>query len=189
MKRLIVIPIAVFALLAPGSAAAKGPSEAKITGPGLSSALTITGVGEGNVSTDLGVLVQDAGFFAQVFGQSPSPLLSAKPEQLGPRYLVSYTVPGPSTSTLEQELYPYAAGGLVSYMRAGQTFWDTQSTVGGWYRGTGRLKAMLIKAGLPKSAVATRGRAAMSPGRKIAIGAGAGIVLGTAALALFRRRR
>jgi hypothetical protein len=77
MKRPIVVPIAALALLAPGSAAAKGPSEARITGPGLSSAVTIKGVGEGDVSTDLGVLVQDAGFFAQTFGQTPSPLLPA----------------------------------------------------------------------------------------------------------------
>lgn len=188
MKRLIVVPIAALALLAPGSAAAKGPSEAKITGPGLSSALTINGVGEGDVSTDLGVLVEDTGFFAQVFGQSPSPLLAAQPAQLGPRYLVTYTVP-PAPDSLEQDLYPYAAGGPVSYMRAGQRFWDAQSTVGGWYRGTGRLKAMLIKAGLPQASASPRGRSARSGTRRIAIGAGAGIVLGAAALALLRRRR
>jgi len=188
MKRLIIVPIAALALLAPGSAAAKGPSEAKITGPGLSSAVTIKGVGEGDTSTDLGLLVQDAGFFAQAFGQSPSPLLQAQPTQLGPRYTVTYTVPGPSTSTLEQELYPYAAGGPASYMRRGQKFWDTQSTVGGWYRGTQRLKSMLIKSGLPKSPVAMRGRGAMSRSKTIAIGASAGIVFGAAALALFRRR-
>ena len=104
MKRLIVVPIAALALLAPGSAAAKGPAEAKITGPGLNAALTIKGMGEGDASTDLGLLVQDAGFFPQVFGQTPSPLLANRPTQLGPRYLVTYTVPGSSTSTLEQEL-------------------------------------------------------------------------------------
>ena len=152
MKRLIVVPIAALALLAPGSAAAKGPSEAKITGPGLTSALTIKGVGEGDTSTDLGLLVADAGFFPQVFGQSPSPLLRAQPANLGPRYGVTYTVPGGTISTLEQDLYPFAAGAPVSYMRPGQKFWDTQSTVGGWYRGTGQLKAMLIKSGLPSSA-------------------------------------
>jgi hypothetical protein len=152
MKRFIVVPIAALALLAPGSAAAKGPSEAKITGPGLTSALTIKGIGEGDTSTDLGLLVADAGFFPQVFGQSPSPLLRSQPANLGPRYVVTYTVPGGTISTLEQELYPFAAGAPVSYMRPGQKFWDTQSTVGGWYRGTGQLKAMLIKAGLPSSA-------------------------------------
>jgi hypothetical protein len=190
MKRLIVVVVAALALLVPGSAAAKGPSEAKITGPGLSSALTIKGVGEGDPSTDLGVLVQDAGFFPEVFGQTPSPLMSAQPTQLGARYLVTYTMPGGATAgTLEQELYPYAADGPVTFMRPGQKFWDTQSTVGGWYRGTVRLKQMLIKAGLPKSAVSTRGRAAISRTKTIAIGTGAGLALAAVALAFYRRRR
>jgi len=151
MKRLVVVLVALFALVLTGSAAAKGPSEAKITGPGLNSALTIKGVGEGDTSTDLGLLVNDAGFFPQAFGQSPSPMLRAQPPNLGPRYTVTYTVPGSTTSTLEQELYPYASGGPASFMRPGQKFWDTQSTVGGWYRGTPQLKSMLIRAGLPAS--------------------------------------
>jgi hypothetical protein len=151
MKRLVFVLVALLALVLTGSAAAKGPSEAKITGPGLNSALTIKGVGEGDTSTDLGLLVNDAGFFPQAFGQSPSPMLRAQPPNLGPRYTVTYTVPGSTTSTLEQELYPYASGGPASFMRPGQKFWDTQSTVGGWYRGTPQLKSMLVRAGLPAS--------------------------------------
>ncbi len=151
MKRLTVVCISLLALALAGSAAAKGPSEARITGPGLESGLMIRGVGEGDTSTDLGLLVADAGFFPQVFGQSPNPLLKAQPSQLGPRYVVTYTVPGPTESKLEQDLYPFAAGAPASYMRPGQKFWDTQSTVGGWYRGTGELKTMLLHAGLPAS--------------------------------------
>jgi hypothetical protein len=156
MKRLIVVCISLLTLALAGSAAAKGPSQAKITGPGLGSGLLINGVGEGDTSTDLGLLVADGGFFPQVFGQSPSPMLKAQPQQLGPRYTVTYTVPGPTDSTLEQELYPYAAAAPVSYMRPGQKFWDTQSTLGGWYRGTAQLKAMLVHAGLPASPSAER---------------------------------
>jgi hypothetical protein len=152
MKRLTVVLVAAVALLVPASAAAKGPSEAKITGPGLSSALTITGVGEGDPTTDLGVLVAEAGFFPQTFGQSPSPLLRARPAGLGPLYIVTYTIPGPTTSTLEQELYPFAAGGPVSFMRPGQKFWHTQRTIGGWYRGSAQLRTMLVRAGMPSSA-------------------------------------
>ena len=163
MKRRILVLIAALALLAPGTAAAKGPSAATIAGPGLSSALTIKGVGEGDTSTDLGLLVADAGFFPQVFGQSPSPLLRTQPADLGPRYTVTYTVPGSTTSTLEQDLYPFAAGGPASYMRPGQTFWDTQRTLGGWYRGSARLKAMLVKAGLPSSAPPERDHVAILP--------------------------
>ncbi len=151
MKRLTLLLTAALALVLPASAAAKGPSEAQIAGPGLDSPLKITGVGEGDTSTALGVLVSDGGFFSQTFGGSPSRLLRAEPTDLGARYLVTYTVPGPVLATLEQELYPYAAGGPVTFMRPGQAFWGDQRTVGGWYRGTPDLKAMLIKAGLPKS--------------------------------------
>jgi hypothetical protein len=156
MKRLSVLLVAALALLLPAGAAAKGPSEAKITGPGLVSPLTITGLGEGDSSTDLGLLVTDGGFFPQAFGQVPSPLLRAVPEDLGQRYVVTYTVPGPTLSILEQELYPYASGGPVTYMRPGQRFWNDQLTAGGWYRGTAQLKAMLIKAGLPDVATPHR---------------------------------
>lgn len=151
MKTSLVVLVAALALLLPAGASAKGPSEAQITGPGLASPLKITGVGEGNASTDLGVLVTDGGFFPETFGQSPSPLLRTQPSNLGPRYLVTYQVPGPVLASLEQELYPYAGGGPVTYMRPGQTFWGDQQTVGGWYRGTAALKAMLVKAGLPQT--------------------------------------
>jgi hypothetical protein len=150
MKRLTILCIALLALSLAGSAAAKGPSEARITGPGLGSGLAIHGLGEGDIATDLGLLVSETGFFPQVFGQSPTPLLKAKPTELGQRYTVTYTVPGGATeSTLEQELYPYAAGGPASYMRPGQRFWDRQSTLGGWYRGAPELKVMLVRVGLP----------------------------------------
>ena len=42
MKRLLLV-LAVAALAFPVAAVAKGPSEAKITGPGLAKAITITG--------------------------------------------------------------------------------------------------------------------------------------------------
>jgi hypothetical protein len=152
MKRLLVGLVAALALLLPAGAAAKGPSEAQITGPGLAAPLKITGLGEGDASTNLGVLVTDGGFFPETFGQSPSPLLRTPPSELGPRYVVTYTVPGPVLAMLEQELYPYATGGPVTYMRPSQVFWGDQRTVGGWYRGTPALKAMLVKAGLPQAA-------------------------------------
>jgi hypothetical protein len=151
MKKLLVVLVAALALLLPAGAAAKGPSEAQITGPGLLSPLKITGLGEGDSSTSLGLLVNDGGFFPQAFGQSPSPLLRTEPKNRGPRYLVTYTVPGPMLSALQQDLYPYASGGPVTYMQPGQAFWGDQRTVGGWYRGTPPLKTMLVKAGLPPS--------------------------------------
>lgn len=192
--RVIVLAVAAAALALPGVAAAKGPSKASITGPGLSAPLSITGDGEGGNSTDLGLLVTETGFFPQTFGQSPDPLLRSQPatSQLGARYTVTYTVPGGSISTLRQDLYPYAAGGPLSYMEPGQEIWD-QTTHGGWYRANpvGGLRTMLVEAGLPKtSPAAVRSRNTSHRNEmRIALGAGAGIVLAASALVLLRRRR
>ncbi|HWJ32612.1 MAG TPA: hypothetical protein VNR59_09750 [Gaiellaceae bacterium] len=184
MKRPTLFIVAALALLVPGTAAAKGPSAATITGPGLSSPIAIAGVGEGDRSTDLGLLVMDGGWFQQVFGSTGLRLRSA-PRSLGARYVVTYTVPGGSTtSRLEQSLYPYAAGGPVTHMRPGQLFWDTQRTTGGWIRGSAQLKQMLLSAGLPETPPAGE----RSNGRTIGVAAGAGIALVAAVLALRRRR-
>ncbi|MFL5944021.1 MAG: hypothetical protein ACJ74C_01080 [Gaiellaceae bacterium] len=168
MKRLIVVPVAALALVLAGGAAAKGPSAATIAGPGLVFPVTIDGIAEGDTSTPLGLLVVDGGFFPEVFGQSPSPLLRQPPSELGPRYTVTYTVPGPAVSTLEQELYPYAAAGPATHMQAGQRFWETQRTLGGWYRGTPRLKSMLVRAGLPATAAPSQPR--LQVGRNVFVG-------------------
>jgi hypothetical protein len=192
MRRSLLLLGAAVALALPGTATAKGPSEATITGPGLKAPLQISGNGEGDTSTDLGLLVAESGFFPQTFGQSPDPLLRSRPGLLGTKYTVTYTVPGPSTDTLRQELYPYAARGPVSFMEPGQKIWD-QQTHGGWYRGTSTLKTRLVAAGLPRvDPVARRNGPSTRPGSRtttIALSTGVGIALAAAALALFRRLR
>jgi hypothetical protein len=191
--RIITLAVAVAALALPAAAAAKGPAEATISGPGLQSPLTIGGNGEGDTSTALGLLVTESGFFPQTFGQSPNPLLRGRPAgRLGTQYVVTYTVPGPSTDTLRQQLYPYAAGGPVSYMQPGQKIWD-QQTHGGWYRGTSQLRTRLVAAGLPKADPDSGRRAAGGRGgvrtASVALGTGAGILLAAGAILLIRRRR
>ncbi len=183
------------ALVLPATAEAKGPSVARITGPGLTAPVTISGDGEGGNATNLGLLVDQTGFFPQTFGQSPDPLLREQPagRQLGARYTVTYTVPGPTTSTLRQELYPYAAGTVISYMEPGQAIWDMR-THGGWYRGdalSSELRAMLMNVGLPKTppaALRSRNTSHVREAR-IAVGAGAGLVLTAGALVVLHRRR
>jgi hypothetical protein len=191
MKRLVLLAAALAVMLmAPGVAAAKGPSAATVAGPGLAHALNIRGYGEGDSTTPLGILVNDGGFFAQAFDQTPRMTLAARPTtSLGPRYRVTYTVPGGSIgdSTLSQDLYPYATGGPLSYMRAGQKLWETQSTPGGWYRGTARLKRTLVHAGLP--ARAPTQRASGTRTFPVAIAAGTGVAVAAGALALLYRRR
>jgi hypothetical protein len=180
--------VAAGALLIPAGALAKGPTEATITGPGLDAAIHLTGYGE-NGEGPLGALTMQGAFFPQVFGQSPDPTLKARPKRdLGPRYLVTYTVPGPSSGDkILQDLYPYAVGGLVTYMKPGEVFWGDQRTHGGWYRAQPQLKAALVAAGLPKTAPAPDNSAVGR--RAIALGAGAGLLLAGGALLLLRRRR
>ena len=177
-------------LLLPGPAAAKGPSAASISGPGLDHAISIEGYGEGANASPLGILVEQGGFFAQAFEQTPSSTSRRRPSaRLGPRYVVTYTVPGGSSgdSTLHQDLYPYAANGPASYMAPNQTFWETQKTPGGWFRGNVQLRQMLVKAGLPARAPSQREARAGRLG--VALETGAGVAAAAAALALFYRRR
>jgi len=189
MKRLLLLVAALgAALLLPTLAAAKGPDRASISGPGLSHPVTIEGDGEGGPSA-LGILAGEGGFFAQMYGATGPGTLKARPNlKLGPRYQVTYRVPGQDgASTVQQDLYPYAVHGPVSYMSRGQTFWGTQTTAGGWFRGTPSLKQMLVQAGLPATAPAQRAARVFKLG--VALGAGAGLAVAAGALALLYRRR
>jgi len=152
------ISLALFACAAlalPGVAAAKGPSAARIDGPGLASPLVLSGFGEDGTGP-LGALTQEGGFFATVFGQVPDPRLPGRPPgELGPRYSVGYTVPAGDTepSHVQQDLYPYASGGPVLYLAPEQAIFNGgDSTVGGWIRGPEALLAALVAAGLPETA-------------------------------------
>jgi hypothetical protein len=133
--------------------------------------------------------VQEVGFFPAAFDQSPDPMLDKRPVvRLGPRYEIVYRVPGPHrvADTLRQDVYPYAAGGPLSYMKPGQPFWE-QRTRGGWYRGTAELKRMLVRAGLPAKAPASQRSTARAT--RIAAAAGIGAALAGICLLALRRRR
>ena len=99
MRRLLLLAavgsLAALAVTAP--AAAKGPSTASLTGPGLDRALPVKGEGEMGPGTPLGSLVELGGFFPQTFLQAPDPTTRTRPSgDLGPRYRVAYRVPGPN---------------------------------------------------------------------------------------------
>ena len=152
MKRLVLVSagVALLGALTTTSALAKGASDAKITGPGLGSGITLAG--EGQVGGgQLMQLAEAAGFFPAVFATSPNPMLTVRPQgELGPRYTITYTMPGPSgMDELRQDLYPYAEPGPVAYTEPGQRFFGTEETVGGWYVASSVLKDSLVAAGLP----------------------------------------
>ena len=191
MKRLLFL-LAVGALALPATALAKGPSEARITGPGLSKAITITGT-ETDGSPIMN-LADAAGFFPAAFGQTPNPMSSAPLKSgLGPKYSLDYVVPGGSSSNfkIHQDLYPYAKSGGWTHMPSGQPiFAIAGGTHGGWFTDA-RLKGILVARGLPKSPPATSAKSSNSAGffSTGKIGAFVLVLFGIGAVAVLARQQ
>lgn len=192
MKRTLVL-VAIAALALPAAAAAKGPSGASIDGPGTGGGIDITGTMQ--PGSQLGDLTTWSGFFPAVFRQTPDPMLDARPEgDLGPKYTVTYTVPGPNgeTWTIEQDLYPYVKRGPITYMKPGQEIFETEGTRGGWYSAEIALKDLLVDAGLPAtppSKTSADDAAAVSTGTALLLAAAAALLLLGSAFLLRRRAR
>ena len=188
-----------------GTAHAKGPSEAEITGAGITTPIPVPPeVFSAN-------LIEETGFFAAAFGQEPDPMLATAPRgELGPRFTIAWSLPwsdgGPTkVDEVEQDLYPYADGGPVVYTAPGQTFYVSEHTRGGWFRAPTALVTRLQTLGIPDlatydaiEAVEAEETRALSATREEATNdidppwlIGAGVVLAGAAgaLVLIRRRR
>jgi hypothetical protein len=145
------LTLAVLCLLVfPASALAKGPSAATIEGPGLTKRLAIDGSGSWDEGGPFVTLVEETAFFSATWGGGHAMLGTRPPGPLGPRYRVTYDLPGPNgrVDPIRQDLYPYARGGPLTFTPAGQPFFD-QRTIGGWFRGKPRLRAALVQVGLP----------------------------------------
>jgi hypothetical protein len=192
MRRALVAAVLIGALGVAGTAQGKGPSQAAVNGPGLKHTLTLRGDAESGTGA-LFVLTQQAGFFPALFKQSPDPMLARRPSgDLGPKYVVTYTVPGPAgADRIRQDLYPYAPGGPISYTRPGQAFFGSEQTLGGWYRGSVVLKSALVKAGLPAKRPASGGGFALADATPAVLAIGGALLLGALASgfrARWRRR-
>jgi hypothetical protein len=144
-RSLLVTAVLALALATPASA--KWVDRATITGPGLDAPIVAGGE----------VLFDSSGFYSATFAQSPGHA-APRTKQLGPRYTVTHIVPGPTGHPVRQDLYPYAAGGPVTYMKAGQPFVDGLQTQGGWYAAPADLKETLVALGLPRVAPAASRR-------------------------------
>jgi LPXTG-motif cell wall-anchored protein len=186
MKRFLLVLAVALAL--PAAAAAKGPDQATISGPGLKT-VTLDGNGE-SMGSALGELTERTGLFPASFQTSPNPMLESAPtKSLGSKYHIHFRVPGPEGGTfwIDQDLYPYAKGGALTYTKPGQRIFGSR-TPGGWFLGGLLLKETLQQHGLP----------AKDPGTSEASGTNAALVAGIAipgALALaaagllYRRRK
>jgi hypothetical protein len=96
--------------------------------------------------TPLGTLVDATGFFAQMYGQVPDPTVKAKPKgTLGPRYRITYVVPGPNgiRSRVVQYVYPFAKPAPLTYISPTQRYWGGRLAHGGWYQSTVALRQAL----------------------------------------------
>ena len=151
--------IAVVALVVTAAAQAKGATQATIKGPGLKKGglvLKSDSGGDPSSGSKLGRLAEASGFFPAVFDQQPDPMLQDRPKgTLGPKYTVAYVMPGPngSTSTIRQDLYPYAKPYALSYTKPGQPFWDQgQGTHGGWFLTTSAVRSVLDLPAQPPTA-------------------------------------
>jgi hypothetical protein len=148
-------------------ALAKGATQASITGPGLARPVTISAQGEAlpGQGDTLAILADQTGLFTVLFGpgsgtpDQPSPLRTPPAAaSLGPRYTLTYTVPGVTPGPgqrdgqIRQYLYPRAAGGPVIYTLPGQQGFGQPLQATGWLRGTPQLTASLTRLGVPAGA-------------------------------------
>jgi hypothetical protein len=151
---LLVAGVAAVGLTAAGAAQAKGPDQAKVSGPGLKKTVILKGA-EDNMDEPLTRFAGAAGFFPQAYGQIPDTTTRSRPNgKLGPKYTVVYRVPGPDSgpATLRQYVYPYAKPDPVTYMKPGQKFFNGMETHGGWYVSTADVQEVLGARGLPAKA-------------------------------------
>jgi hypothetical protein len=153
---LAVLALAALLLVVPTAAQAKGATAATIDGGGPGGMpggpITLRGDGEPGSGTDLSTLAEGAGLFAVMFEDGSGGRLDAAPtDRLGPRYTITWTFPDPNGGKdreVRQHVYPYAAGGPVTFMPAGQPVFDA-TTTGGWYQGVDSFRQQLIDLGLP----------------------------------------
>jgi hypothetical protein len=146
-------------------ALAKGATQASIAGPGLARPVTVSASdgealpGQGDT---LSSLAEQTGLFTVLFGpgsgtpDQPSSLRTPPAAAfLGPKYTLTYTVPGvtpepgQADGQIRQYLYPRAAGGPVIYTPPGQQGFGQPLQAAGWLRGTPQLTATLTRLGVP----------------------------------------
>jgi hypothetical protein len=153
-------------------ALAKGTTQASITGPGLARPVIVSVAAASEALPEQGdalsSLADQTGLFTVLFGANIGDV--AVPDQpsrlrtppaaatLGPKYTVSYTVPGitpapgQARDQIRQYLYPRAAGGPVIYTLPGQQGFGQPVQATGWLRGTPQLTATLTRLGIPAGA-------------------------------------
>jgi hypothetical protein len=179
----LVVVVAVVAWAKP--AAAKGMSSATIEGEGIAEPLAYKMGGGGD-------LAYDSGVYELIWETSPSYALDRSPtDDLGPKVTIRWMLMGPNGDVpVLQDVYPYADGGPVTFVAAGQPMWDGSRTSGGWFRAPARLTTTLVDLGVPARTALEPARSGADPMPWAPIGASvvAMVVLVTALAVIWRRR-
>ena len=155
-RALAMLVLALLLAVVPTAAQAKGATGATISGGGPGGLpggpITLKGDGEPGSGTDLADLAQAAGVWAVLFDDGPGGELASVPATAdrGPRYTITWIFPnGAGTEDkVRQSVWPYAAGGPLTFMASGQPVLDA-TTKGGWFQATDNLRQSLIALGLP----------------------------------------
>ena len=155
-RALAMLVLALLLAVVPTAAQAKGATGATISGGGPGGLpggpITLKGDGEPGSGTDLADLAQAAGVWALLFDDGPGGELASAPATAdrGPRYTITWIFPnGAGTEDkVRQSVWPYAAGGPLTFMASGQPVLDA-TTKGGWFQATDNLRQSLIALGLP----------------------------------------
>jgi hypothetical protein len=140
----------------PTAAQAKGATGATISGGGPGGLpggpVNLKGDGEPGSGTNLANLAKAAGMWALLFEDGPGGELTAAPATAnrGPRYTITWIFPnGAGTEDkVGQSVWPYAAGGPLTFMASGQPVLGA-TTKGGWFQAGDDLRQSLIALGLP----------------------------------------
>ena len=155
-RTLAILVLALLLAAVPTAAQAKGASAASISGGGPGGLpggpIDLNGDGEPGSGTDLADLADSAGVFAMLFQDVAAGKLTSPPAGgRGPGYTITWTFPNGAggADKVRQSVWPYAAGGPLTFMAPGQPVLDT-TTRGGWYRAGDDLRQRLIALGLPR---------------------------------------
>ncbi|HWD45469.1 MAG TPA: hypothetical protein VHM23_17465 [Actinomycetota bacterium] len=156
-RALAMLVLALLLAAVPTAAQAKGASAARISGGGPGGLpggpIDLKGDGEPGSGTSLANLAEAAGVFALLWEDGQSGALDSAPlppAQRGARYTITWTFPNGDggEDQVRQSVWPYAAGGPLTFMGTGQRVLDG-TTKGGWYRAGDNLRQLLVDLGLP----------------------------------------
>jgi hypothetical protein len=147
---LVLAAVTVLVVVLAVPAAAKGPTGATITGPGIDDPIVIEGFGERGAGGNFSALVEAAGFWVLIGGVEalgPGEVLDGPPSgDLGPMYLVAWHL---GDDTAEAEVYLEASGGPVVHVVPDNIVEFGISAPGGWFAASSSLPDLLARYGVP----------------------------------------